>query len=398
VVSEEKLNEKGAETPHVTNSQEGDEETTEHLTLETPQLPTTPETEDLENISHTPKNDNAEERGVVGGKVNDRLDGEVGGDGEVYGEADVSAGTGNDTVQTYDQPLTELGNTSWDSLVTQTKEDVTLASLRVLADKEAEGFAWEDELLFKHQLDQFGGPTKRLCVPLPSRGRCLMVAHDKFGHSGKNKVGRDVARALYWPSLWKDVGIHCRACTTCQRFSKAKPRHNPMVEREIVSIPSEKVAIDVVGPLPKVKGGCEYILTCIDMATRWPEAVALKKATAAIIVRNLVQFFSRNGFPGGIISDNWPQFFSQTFDTFCRKNGINHIRTSVYCPESNGIVERFHGTLKRMVAKCVEAKGSWPDILPMCLFFIRLTPNAASGFSPFFLAHGWEPNTPSQVL
>ena len=27
-----------------------------------------------------------------------------------------------------------------------------------------------------------------------------------------------------------------------------------------------------------------------------------------------------------------------------------------------------------------------------------LTPNAASGFSPFMLSHGWEPNTPSQLL
>jgi len=34
----------------------------------------------------------------------------------------------------------------------------------------------------------------------------------------------------------------------------------------------------------------------------------------------------------------------------------------------------------------------------MCLFFMRLTPNSESGYSPFMLAHGWEPNTPSQVL
>ena len=34
----------------------------------------------------------------------------------------------------------------------------------------------------------------------------------------------------------------------------------------------------------------------------------------------------------------------------------------------------------------------------MCLFFLRLTPNAASGLSPFMLSHGWEPATPSQLL
>jgi len=51
-----------------------------------------------------------------------------------------------------------------------------------------------------------------------------------------------------------------------------------------------------------------------------------------------------------------------------------------------------------MVAKCTKAKGSWPDVLPMAMFFLRMTPHSSSSFSPFMLAHGWEPSSPSQVL
>jgi len=69
----------------------------------------------------------------------------------------------------------------------------------------------------------------------------------------------------------------------CQRFNKVKPRHTPMVEREVVTVPSERVVIDLVRPLSKAKGGFEYLLTCVDLATRWPEAVALKKTTAKIV-------------------------------------------------------------------------------------------------------------------
>jgi len=119
-------------------------------------------------------------------------------------------------------------------------------------------------------------------------------------------------------------------------FSKAKSRHTPMVEREVVTLPSERVAIDLVGPLPKARGGFEYILTCVDLATRWPEAVALKKTTANVIVKNLLDIFSRNGFLGTIVSDNGPQFVGKVFQSFCSANGIAHIRTAVYCPESNG--------------------------------------------------------------
>jgi len=56
-----------------------------------------------------------------------------------------------------------------------------------------------------------------------------VLAHEKFGHSGKNKVGKDLARLFYWPSLWRDVAVHCRSCNTCQQFSKAKPCHSLMV-------------------------------------------------------------------------------------------------------------------------------------------------------------------------
>jgi len=201
------------------------------------------------------------------------------------------------------------------------------------------GFKWEDRLVFRYQLDHLGNSTRR-------------------GHLGKNKDGKDLARCFYWPSLYSDVAHHCRSCEMCQRYNKAKPRHTPMVEREVVTVPSERVAIDLVGPLPKARGGMEYLLTCIDLATGWPEAVALRTTTTNVIIKNLLEIFSRNGFPGTIISDNGPQFVGKAFKSFCRDNGITHTRTSVYSPESNGVVEGFHGSLKGMVAKCVEAKGS----------------------------------------
>jgi len=172
-----------------------------------------------------------------------------------------------------------------------------------------------------------------------------------------------------------------------------------MHEREVLTVPSERVCVDLVGPLPKAKGGVEYILTYIDVATRWPEAVPLRTTTTAqVIIRHFTEIFSRNGFPGVLVSDNGPQFISKTFRSICEKNVIHHVRTAIYSPKSNGILERFHGSLKQMLAKCREGGGNWPDLLPMTLFFLRMTPCASSGFSPFMLSHGWEPNTPVRLL
>lgn len=48
-----------------------------------------------------------------------------------------------------------------------------------------------------------------------------------------------------------------------------------------------------------------------------------------------------------IISDNGPQFIAKDFKEFIRLAQLTHVRTSPHYPESNGKVERWHGTLKR---------------------------------------------------
>jgi len=224
-------------------------------------------------------------------------------------------------------PDSVVGSTRRGEIVSMTAQDETLKAVRQLADKQLNGYEWDEGLAFKYTLDQLGNVAKRLCVPKSLRGKCLEIAHERSDHLGKNKVGKELAKTFYWPSLYSDVAVHCRSCEVCQRYSKAKPRHTPMIEREIVTIPSERVAIDLVGPLPKARGGFGFLLTCIDLATRWPEAVALKKTTARIVIKNLLEFFSQNGFPGTIVSDNGPQFVGKEFESFCSENGITHTKT-----------------------------------------------------------------------
>jgi transposase InsO family protein len=48
-----------------------------------------------------------------------------------------------------------------------------------------------------------------------------------------------------------------------------------------------------------------------------------------------------------IITDNGPQFIAKEFKEFIRIGGMTHVRTSPYYPQSNGKLERWHGSLKR---------------------------------------------------
>ena len=63
---------------------------------------------------------------------------------------------------------------------------------------------------------------------------------------------------------------------------------------------------------------------------------------------------AREKFPGyfrRIISDNGPQFISKDFKEFIRITGMSHVRTSLYYPQSNGKLERFHKSIK---SECIR--------------------------------------------
>ena len=77
-----------------------------------------------------------------------------------------------------------------------------------------------------------------------------------------------------------------------------------------MTVPSERVAVDIVGPFPVAKGGFRYLLTYLDMATRWPEAIPLKHTTTRIVIDQLMLIFSRNRFPTTLVSDNGPQLIA----------------------------------------------------------------------------------------
>ena len=81
----------------------------------------------------------------------------------------------------------------------------------------------------------------------------------------------------------------------------------------------ERIATDVLGPLPKTDSGNEYILIAQDYFTKWPEAFALLDQQAATVAEVLAnQFFTRFGIRMGLHSDQGRNFESETFREVCR--------------------------------------------------------------------------------
>jgi len=86
---------------------------------------------------------------------------------------------------------------------------------------------------------------------------------------------------FYWPTMTVDAAEHIKSCDICQRVDKILPRKMIMQKREWVTVPSERLAVDIVGVFPVAKGGWKYLLTYIDLATRWPEGITLRRTMTA---------------------------------------------------------------------------------------------------------------------
>ena len=138
----------------------------------------------------------------------------------------------------------------------------------------------------------------------------------------------------------------------------------------VIDTPFKRVAVDLVGEIfPASNRGHRYILTVVDYATRYPEAVALKSISTTTVAEALVSIFSRVGIPEEILSDQGTQFTSNLMKEAGRLLSMKQLTTTPYHPQCNGLVERFNGTLKTMLKQmCAERPKDWDRYLDALLF------------------------------
>jgi transposase InsO family protein len=94
---------------------------------------------------------------------------------------------------------------------------------------------------------------------------------------------------------------------------------------------------------------------------------SMKEFDTEIVVQRALEKYP--GERPRIISDNGPQFVARDFKEFVRLMGLTHVRTSPYYPQSNGKLERWHGSIKR---ECIRpaAPGSLPEALRLVASYV----------------------------
>lgn len=288
--------------------------------------------------------------------------------------------------------------------------DSTLARARAAAElqtpirtgKNVVSFTYSKGVLRRVYTDQ-RGEHRQVCVPQALRQEVMRIAHDTpmGGHLGAKKTRERIWAEFYWPGMCCEIRRYCQSCDRCQRITpRGRTSKVPLVKMPLVDLPFDRVAVDLVGPVtPASDRGNRFILVMVDYATRYPEAVALKKITTEAVAEALWDMWARLGIPREVLSDRGSQFTSETMKEVHRLLAIKGKTTTPYHAQCNGLVERFNATLKSMIAKlCQERPKTWDRFISAVLFAYREVPQESTGYSPFELLYGRKVRGPMAIL
>ena len=241
---------------------------------------------------------------------------------------------------------------------------------------------------------QIGVETTQLLVPKSRREMVFQAAHfnPMAGHLGYDKTLSRIMARFYWPGIRGEVRRWCASCRECQLVNQPAIPRAPLRPLPLMEVPFERIGMDLNGPFPRSARGYRFVLVLVDYATRYPEAVPLRTISAKSVAHALFQVISRVGIPKEILTDQGTSFMSRTLRELYGLLGVKSIRTSVYHPQTDGLVERLNKTLKSMIRKFIhEEERNWAKWLDPLLFAVREVPQASTGFSPFELLFGRKP-------
>jgi hypothetical protein len=158
----------------------------------------------------------------------------------------------------------------------------------------------------------------------------------------------------------------------------------------------------MVGPLRQAPRGFTHLLVAVDKFSKWIEARPIVNIRFEEAVSFFTDIIYRFGIPNTIIIDNVTQLTGKKFLNFCDDNHIRVDWSAIAHLKTNGQVERandmiLQGLKPRIFKRLDKFRARWVAELPSMLWSLRTTPSRATGFTPFFMAHGSEAVLPTDI-
>ncbi|CAG7824728.1 unnamed protein product, partial [Allacma fusca] len=232
------------------------------------------------------------------------------------------------------------------------------------------------------------------CVYKVLQHRVFKEIHETaLGHQGYHKTLQVIKSRFTWPRIDQNVRCFLKHCQTCLFHNvnyEVSKGYTPVIAPVE---PMTRIAIDFIGEFKRTQRNKRAALSIVDQSTRWLEAYPTKDLTTSSAIHAISSWILRFSTPSVIVCDNGAAFTSQEFQDFCARKGIKLIFISPNHPSSNGICERTHANINRMIAKHVdENQKNWDTLLPQVSARLNSAVNEVTKYSPYFLLYGRHPN------
>jgi hypothetical protein len=270
-----------------------------------------------------------------------------------------------------------IGNERLRTMQLETQKDGTLTTL-----KEVIQHGWPDRDKVPPSVGVYHGVRDELAIMdglvfrglrliIPKSLRKVIMADIHLGHQGVDSSLRHARESVYWPGMTNDIRDFILRCETCKEFQPAQQKET-FKGHDQPQRPWQKVGCDLFS-----FNGKNYMVTVCYFSNFW-EIDRLYGTLSKDVISKLKAHFARYGIPDELVSDNGPQFSSDSFKKFVSKWDIKHTPASPHYPQSNGKAESAVKAAKTLLRKTERSKED-PFL---ALLNIRNTPQQGIEISP----------------
>ena len=232
--------------------------------------------------------------------------------------------------------------------------------------------------------------------------KILMENHDSklAGHCGFCKTYSRIKQFYFWKTMRKDIKRYIKNCKSCQiNKINFKPIKAPMEITTTSKQAFERLAIDIMGPLPITDDGNKFILTMQDDLTKFSYAEPIPNHEAKTIASKISKFITLFGIPKIILSDQGTDFTSNIIKNLVSLFRTKHVKSTPYHPQTNGALERSHLTLKEYLKHYInENQNNWDEFIPFAMYSYNSHVHSSTGYSPYELLFGKKPFIPNSLI
>ncbi|VDI13003.1 Hypothetical predicted protein [Mytilus galloprovincialis] len=111
-------------------------------------------------------------------------------------------------------------------------------------------------ILYRDCISKTKGEISHLLLPACLQDEVLRILHDDpaAGHFGQHRTMARVSRRFYWVDYKYIVAEWCRTCKICGSRKGHQKHPRGLIQQYLVGAPLERVAINIIGQLPKTEG------------------------------------------------------------------------------------------------------------------------------------------------